>query len=597
MQIHDGSLAPISNAGARGTSEGVVAGRYRLRERIGKGRLGEIYSADDGAYRGLGVRKPVALQLVHDSLMRNETTASRLRWGFGMLRDDRHPDIVRVREFGQDGSFGYLVMEELEGASLRQLLELEHHFPIEDTCAVIAAVASGLQYLHGKSMVHGKVTPENVFLTFDQEVRLLDIVPLTPPAANSSNATRSAATAPLDVRDDVYGLAALTYEMLAGRHPYHDYSPAEAQNLGLKLAEIETLPVRKWRAIEKGLAPDREQRFATVSGFLQEFGIAGWERLSAPALDGDRDYQGQAAWQPDDRRELPVVESAMMTVGVAASQTSVSDAGRSAEKRAAPARRETRAATRRHLPSPLLAVILLAVGGWYWLGQPGDDLASASMYIDPVIDDVSARLNRAEISAMPARDPIGPADEFRSAPVAESQPAAASDEGPAETGESTGDATPAGEEAGDGPPEILSAEILPDMTEAAPAAPVDSADPDAGQPAPVPSAFGFDQPVVIVAERSAFARVTMNLGEAGDGRYFWWTSEEGARGDADFIGTERPVPGFVSGEPTETLHVPLVDDSIPEAQEAFYVHLGRYDDAIGRFETLSSIRVEITDDD
>ena len=107
----------------------------------------------------------------------------------------------------------------------------------------------------------------------------------------------------------------------------------------------------------------------------------------------------------------------------------------------------------------------------------------------------------------------------------------------------------------------------------------------------------FSEPVVRVSERAGVARVTITRNSGANDRVFWWTSDQSAHGDIDFIATERPVPGFTSGQETETLHIPLINDSIPESPEVFFVHLGTYDDSLRRFEGLSMVRVEITDDD
>ena len=81
------------------------------------------------------------------------------------------------------------------------------------------------------------------------------------------------------------------------------------------------------------------------------------------------------------------------------------------------------------------------------------------------------------------------------------------------------------------------------------------------------------------------------------GQIFWWTSDNTAIAEKDYIPIEQPVEGFASGEEAETLHIPLVDDSLPEPREVFYVYLGQHNAQLGRLEPISRIRVEINDDD
>jgi len=124
-----------------GSDSDLVAGRYRLRERIGGGRLGEIYSADDQVYRGLGVRKTVALQILREDLLQNEALFSKLQWGFGNLRNDAHPGIVTYSDFRRDGIFGYLVLEQLDGASLRKILDIATTLDIDEASGIIPVFA------------------------------------------------------------------------------------------------------------------------------------------------------------------------------------------------------------------------------------------------------------------------------------------------------------------------------------------------------------------------------------------------------------------------------------------------------------------------
>jgi len=82
-----------------------------------------------------------------------------------------------------------------------------------------------------------------------------------------------------------------------------------------------------------------------------------------------------------------------------------------------------------------------------------------------------------------------------------------------------------------------------------------------------------------------------------EGQIFWWTADDTTVAENDYIPAEAPRLAFASGEEAGTLHVPLVDDSIPEPQETFYVYLGRHNPQLGRLETIARISVEIIDDD
>jgi len=103
--------------------------------------------------------------------------------------------------------------------------------------------------------------------------------------------------------------------------------------------------------------------------------------------------------------------------------------------------------------------------------------------------------------------------------------------------------------------------------------------------------------LVTVSERDGAARIAFRRPVGNTGTVFWWTGDDTAVADADYIALEQPVVAFESGEEAETLHVPLINDSLPEPMETFYVFLGQRDVASGRLQPIARIRVDINDDD
>ncbi len=165
---------------------------------------------------------------------------------------------------------------------------------------MLRAVGDALQYLHAKGIVHGDLRPENVLVTFGYDVKLLDIVPagwlVNPPDALGVPARTP------DKRDDVFGLACLGYEMIAGRHPYNGNNAQEAYRAGLEPARIAEIPERQWRALANALAVHRDDRTPNVAQFLDEFGVSPAEKLKVVVAAGNEPQQiaapPAAAFQP-----------------------------------------------------------------------------------------------------------------------------------------------------------------------------------------------------------------------------------------------------------------------------------------------------------
>ena len=257
----------------------LVAGRYRLHARIGHGRLGDIYEGTDEGYKELGVGQHVAVQLLPEKIALDRGLFDKLKVAYTELKAASHPNIVPFLDFDHDGKVSYLAMGFLDGASLRFVLDDVATLPLDEASAVIRGIGDALRFLHARSIVHGQLTANRVFITDDLEVRLLDIVPLDSDATILRNVASSDPFSRSDTGDDIYALACLAYEMLAGRHPFNFQTLAEARHARLKPARIDALPEKQWNAIRHALAFDGDRRTATVTEFLREFGITGSERL------------------------------------------------------------------------------------------------------------------------------------------------------------------------------------------------------------------------------------------------------------------------------------------------------------------------------
>ncbi len=101
----------------------LVAGRYRLNARIGRGRIGDIYEADDEQHRDVDTGRRVAIQLLPGKIAQNRPLFSKLKSGYAEIRAAAHPNIVSYFDVEHDGRHGYLAMDYLDGASLRFVLK------------------------------------------------------------------------------------------------------------------------------------------------------------------------------------------------------------------------------------------------------------------------------------------------------------------------------------------------------------------------------------------------------------------------------------------------------------------------------------------
>jgi hypothetical protein len=546
----------------------MIGERYRLGERIGRGRLGQIYAASETAEGGFGEARQVAIQLLDADVVSNQRRVDELRRGFAALRSAPHPNVVEILEFSRDRSRFFLVMELLDGASLRFVLDDATTLPTTESAAMARAVGDALQYLHAKSLVHGALRAENVFITFDYGVKLLDIAPLGRLSSAPyyvEDMEQRGSPAPLDKRDDVFGLACLTYELLSGRHPFNANSPLEAYRAALKPQPIDALTVRQWQALTRALSLLRAQRTPTVAEFLEQFGVTGAERLR-PDSDPAEVSAPAPVSNPDARDPRPVTYLAPRA------DTDHRDL-----------RRRPRPAARRPLGRMLWTLLQLAVvaglGGVVYFQHDRLRDGAAQLMADLDAGWRNAPSEPISVNVSPAR--------AAGVEVALAPPASPSVvEGGVE-------------------PQLAPTETNPAQAIAAETAVIEAAAPieapriePAAPRLPAEPRFRFADSVVTVAEGQGAAQIVVERSDdTAAASLVWWTAADTAIAGEDYADFGQSTEDFAPGEQSRVLLVPLVSDSVPETRESFYVHLGRVDTRQGRLEPLATSRVEISDDD
>ena len=591
------------------TDRRLVAGRYRLLARVGRGRLGEIHEADDVNHSDLAVERRVAIQLLPNRVARDRRLFDKLKLGHTILRATPHPNIVPILDFGYDGRFGYLVTDLLEGSSMRGILDDAAPLPLDEVIPVVRAVGDALQFLHAKSIVHGRLTAENVFVTEDLEVRLLDVVPLDSTMSILGGVASGDPFSRYDIADDIYGLACLAYEMLTGKHPFNFHSLSEARRAGLKPARIDSLPEKQWNALCHALTLNNEQRTPAIADFLRDFGIEGTERLR-PAEDAVANHESSSGPLVN---EVPTTTPSGASSSSSPAATPVSPAARTvpvARHEDALDLERSKGKLARRLPSLILVMILVGLGAWYFFGQPRDNVDWLTGYVDAYLDGLSAGkddgglpINESDIA--PAAVEITDAADVPSPIV--TQPEVENDTRAEFTDSNlAGEDTTSGEVEANATEEATTEPADMQMTISETAAPQSNDDAttndltstsDVERSPQSDPQFTLMQSVVRVSEGDGSARIANPLPANTEGQIFWWTADDTAVAENDYIPAEAPRLAFASGEEAGTLHVPLVDDSIPEPQETFYVYLGRHNPQLGRLETIARISVEINDDD
>lgn len=248
----------------------VLRGRYVLEMRLGSGSKGTVFKALDRYRADLPeAQQYVAIKILHAAISDNnrEKLLAKLRQEFHCVQMLSHRNIVNVFELDRDGDVDFFTMEYLDGELLSGVMARLHPLTLSrpQAWAIIREIGSGLEHAHARNVVHADLKPQNIMITRSGEVRILGFgastaITMTPAYAGCELLEGR----PADPRDDIYALACLTYELLAGTHPFQRRRSTEARDLGIVPKRPAELGLRQWRAIVTGLSWHRAGRSVSV---------------------------------------------------------------------------------------------------------------------------------------------------------------------------------------------------------------------------------------------------------------------------------------------------------------------------------------------
>jgi len=206
----------------------VIADRYEIEELLGVGGMSSVYRARDEL-----LERRVALKVLHPQHSSDPEYVARFRREAQAVARLSHPNIVTVIDRGEFEGSQYIVLEHVDGATLKQLVEEEGRLPVTRALALTHQVARGLAFAHEHGIVHRDVKPQNVLVDEDGRARVTDFgiarsldrndgLTKTGTLLGTSDyiAPEQAGGRFADERSDQYSLGALLYELLAGRPPY-----------------------------------------------------------------------------------------------------------------------------------------------------------------------------------------------------------------------------------------------------------------------------------------------------------------------------------------------------------------------------------------
>ena len=370
--------------------EGQMLGKYRVLEPLGRGGMARVYRAYHPQ-----LDRYVAIKVLRSDLVEEEAFLARFRREAQAVARLRHTHIVQVYDFDVQGGLPYMVMELLEGDTLKACLnsyrQQGKHMPLAETVRVLLDVLDGLAYAHDEGMIHRDIKPANILLTCHSHAVLSDfgiaqIVGGTQYTVSGALLGTLNYMAPeqglegrCDARSDIYALGVVLYEMLTQSIPFDADTPLailmKHLNDPLPLPrQIEpTIPEPFERIVLKAMAKQPEDRYPSAGEMAQALRSAATQTgIDVPAhisLGTSPGLSERKPGQPSATAGVPS-ESAAVFSGTAraeimddrfAKDDTFPTPDQQVETAFTPSERRTRVADR---PRPQLFDALLKQGVW-----------------------------------------------------------------------------------------------------------------------------------------------------------------------------------------------------------------------------------------
>lgn len=294
----------------------MLDGRYEIMELIGSGGMAYVYKAL--CHR---LNRYDAIKIMRDETAANEEFRKRFRAESQAVAMLSHPNIVSVYDVSHSDDIEYIVMELVDGITLKQYLQKAGALCPSEVLSFTTQIAKALKHAHNKGIIHRDIKPQNIMLLRDGMIKVADfgIASLQSDIEESSGETvgsvhyiapEQARGAAPDARSDIYSLGIVMYEMLTGRLPYIGNSDTEVAVMHMNTqaapprAILPEIPEELERICLKAMDSDIDARYQTAAELLDDLEAFRKQSLAAQVLE-DSDSPEAFLIDGDDAPEQP----------------------------------------------------------------------------------------------------------------------------------------------------------------------------------------------------------------------------------------------------------------------------------------------------
>jgi len=261
----------------------VLGNRYELVEKIGTGGMAEVYKAKCRL-----LNRYVAVKILKQEYINDEEFLARFKTESQAAASLSHHNIVSIYDVGRDGDCNYIVMEFVEGITLKEYIDKNGIFSWREAIDISVQILDALEHAHKHDIVHRDIKPHNIMITPNKSIKVMDFGIAR--AATASTLTLSGTTigsvhyfspeqakgSYTDAKSDIYSMGIVMYEMLTGRVPFDGDSPIsiaimQIQNNPPSLKEYNiSVPLALESVVMKAMSKDRDTRYQTAAAMAND---------------------------------------------------------------------------------------------------------------------------------------------------------------------------------------------------------------------------------------------------------------------------------------------------------------------------------------
>ncbi|GLB59402.1 Stk1 family PASTA domain-containing Ser/Thr kinase [Cytobacillus sp. NCCP-133] len=290
-----------------------ISGRYKILDMIGGGGMANVYLAHD-----MILDRDVAVKVLRLDFAEDEEFIRRFHREAQSATSLTHPNIVSIYDVGEEDSIYYIVMEYVDGQTLKQYIQQNSPVEIEEALEIMKQLTSAISHAHQNHIIHRDIKPHNILIDRQGNVKITDFGIAMALSATSITQTNSvlgsvhylspeqARGGMANRKSDIYSLGIVMFELLTGRLPF---SGESAVSIALKHLQSETPSLKRWNSsipqsveniVLKATAKDPFHRYDTVDGMEEDI---------RTALDPERLHEEKFMVPIDDdaTKAIPVI--------------------------------------------------------------------------------------------------------------------------------------------------------------------------------------------------------------------------------------------------------------------------------------------------